>query len=182
MRAGLQKAESTIESLKQELQLTKDTVIEVQNKADLIQQYEFVVPGFSKLKNDKSKYSTPPIYSYPGGYKMVLEIFLAGHKTGAGSHISVSAFSQIGESDANLIFPAKYYITLQLLNQQDRRGQHHTKQLSCTPTSSKKGEFLGAVQQFISFDELERHESAYVKNDQLWFRITEIKVDTMKTI
>lgn len=118
------------------------------------------------------------MYSKPGGYKFVIEVSSAGTKTGAGSDISVRIFSRVGEYDAQLIFPAKMNITLQLLNQENKR-EAHTKMIACVYKASAMGEFLGSDQQFISLTELEKKAAFYLKNNQMWFRVTEVKIEAL---
>ena len=174
----LEQAENTIQELRQDLRQSKERCIEIQNISELVQQYEFVVPNFSRLKKEKINHTTPPMYSKPGGYKFIVEVSPAGTKTGAGSHVSVRVFTQSGEYDAQLTFPAKMNITLQLLNQENKR-EGHTKMIACMYKASAMGEFLGSDQQFISLAELDSKAAFYLKNDQMWFKVSEVIIETL---
>lgn len=170
-----------IEDLQDALEQTKQHASEVQNISELVQQYEFVVPEYSKLKKEKRPYHTPPMYSYPGGYKFGIEVLPYGVTTGLGSHVSVRVFNQIGEYDEHLPYPVNVTITLQLLNQKNKREGYHEKQLHLTWTKKDlSGQYLGSDPQFIGHGEMERKASLYIQNDKLWFRITEIKIEVMK--
>ncbi len=152
----------------------------VQNVNDMIQQYEFLVPEYSRLKRDNVEYTTPPMYTGPGGYKFVIKVMVGGTKTGLGSHVSISGYSQVGEHDANLTFPVKnMLVTLQLLNQHDKTDNHETI-VHMGYARSKHGEFLGAEFQYISHRQLDQNAAIYLKHDKLWFRITHIKIETAR--
>ncbi len=162
-----------------QLELAQRTLA-LQNVSDMVQQYEFLVPEYSKLKRDKMEYTSPPMYTWPGGYKFVIKVVVGGMKTGLGSHISISGYSQVGEYDANLIFPVKnMLLTLQLLNQQNKQESHEIVVPMNYPRS-KHGEFLGADFQYMSHQHLEQNAAIYLKNDKLWFRVTHIKVETAR--
>lgn len=149
----------------------------LQNVSDMVQQYEFLVPEYSKLKRDNIEYTTPPMYTWPGGYKFVIKVVAGGIKMGLGSHVSISGYSQVGEYDANLPFPVKnMLVTLQLLNQQNKTENHEIV-VNLSYPRSKHGEFLGAEFQYISHRQLEQNAAIYLKNDKLWFRVTQIKIE-----
>ncbi len=163
----------------QQLQLDLEKrSLAIQNVSDMVQQYEFLVPEYSRLKRDRAEYITPPIYSKPGGYKFVIKVLVVGSRTGLGSHVSIQGLSQLGEYDANLSYPVNNMsVTLQILNQQNKK-ESYEKQVHFTYTRSNNGETLGSDFQFISHQQLEENAAIYLKNDTLWFRITKIQIET----
>ena len=110
---------------------------------------------------------------------MKLQLFPNGCGSGNGTHVSVAVYSLKGDHDAELKIPAKFLITLQLLNQH-RDQDHHTRDIQCgIKTREDIGNFSGSDLTFIPHDDLEWNrakQTQYLKNDCLKFRITKIVI------
>ena len=134
--------------------------------------YEITLTDYQVIKDQPSSYSSPPMYTHSGGYKFDVTIWPCGWESGRGTHVSVTIDSI--EQDTELAYPAKFIITLELLNQH-RDGNHYTKELEWTV--NKPGDSEGSDNQFISHDDLKYNfekQTQYLRNDCLKFRVTKI--------
>ena len=76
----------------------------------------FELKQYTLHKHQNDKYSSPPFYTHPGGYKMCFSIHCNGIEKGMGSHLSADARLMAGENDNDLKWPFQGQITLQLVN------------------------------------------------------------------
>ena len=77
--------------------------------------FHFTMSDFNHLKTRKTSWYSPPMYTHLHGYKFYIKVYM--------SDLSVGLYSMPGKDDATLQWPAKFTITLQLLNQ--HRNQDH---------------------------------------------------------
>ena len=117
------------------------------------------------------------INTHPRGYKFKLKLY---SNFGASKYLAVDVYSIRGDHDDKLKFPAKFTITLELLNQH-RDQDHYSKELECTLTREKVASFerICRLHKFISHADLQWNPSKrtqYLKNDCLKFRLTRIKL------
>ena len=119
------------------------------------------------------------MYTHPHGYKFCILAWSGGEGGGWGTHVSVRFYSMPGEFDATLQWPAKFTITLQLLNQ--HRDQDHitvTKQFQWTKPEGETQHIDNFSVTFIAHADLElnaQKQTQYLKDDCLHFRITKIE-------
>ena len=85
---------------------------------------EFIISDFSKKKEADEKWISPPFYTHNRGYKSHLEVYLNGHGTGSGSHLSVYARLLRGEYDDELGWPFEGDIRVELLNWREDKNYH----------------------------------------------------------
>ena len=137
--------------------------------------YYCTVSNYQEEKARDGVIHSLPMYTHPGGYKFKLQLYPYGN----GTHVSVGVYSLKGVHDAMLKFPAKFTITVQLLNQH-RNQDHHTRDIQCgIKTREMIGNFLGSGLTFIPHAALEWNrdkQTQYLKDDCLSFRITKIVV------
>ena len=92
--------------------------------------------------------------------------------------MSVFVYSFKGDHDDKLKFPARFTITLELLNQH-RDQDHHRRDIQCEVTRESIGNFssIGRDYRLISHVDLKwnaRKQTQYLKSDCIRFRITGI--------
>ena len=109
-------------------------------------------------------------------------LYLNGLANSLNTHVAVLVCTEPSDHDHKLKFPARFTITLELLNQH-RDQDHYKKKIQCNMTrenisSNECGdEQIGCNYKFISHADLEWNEdkqTQYLKNDCLKFRITKI--------
>ena len=144
-------------------------------------------PYYSTLSNCRQEKArngyihSPPMYTHPGGCKFTLKLFPNGRGCGpgAGAHVTVFVYSLKSDHDAELKFPVKFTITVQLLNQH-RDQDHHTRDIQCEmKTTELIGNYIGGDFTFIPHADLEWNrdkQTQYLKDDCLRFRITKIVI------
>ena len=147
-----------------------------------IPPYDITFSNYQQEKARNGSIYSPPMYTHPGGYKFRLGLWPNGGGNGKGTHVSVYVFSLKSDHDAELKFPVKFTITLQLLNQH-RDQDHHTRDIQC---EIKTREMIGSVfwnvgadYTFIPYAALEWNrgkQNQYLKDDCLRIRITKIVV------
>ena len=134
-----------------------------------IPPYYITVPDYQE-----TYIHSPPMYTYPGGYKFRLELYPNGWDRGEGTHVSVYVYARKGDYDSNLKIPAKFTLTVELLNQ--HRDQHHwAKEIECEVTGHMAE--VGRNTKFLPHADLEwnqNKQTQYLKNNCLKFRITKI--------
>ena len=170
-----------IKKLEDQLQTNGQVIEQQQQTIRQICSGEFGVPPhditLSNYRQEKARgdcIDSPPMYTHPGGYKFKL---LLWPNSGTGTHVSVYVHSLRSDHNATLKFPAKFIITLQLLNQH-RDQDHHMRDIQCEiKTSEKIGIRVGTGWKFIPHTHLEWNrakQTQYLKDDCLRFRITKI--------
>ena len=142
----------------------------------------FKMSGYSQLKEIKGTWRSPCFYTHEGGYKMTLHVYC-----GSCDANSLALFIQIVSSpnDDKLLWPFVGSITIEILDQQyDFRHHKNTLHWRGTAPSSQKPlegrENTGhGISRFITYSDLERggHVYQYLKNDCVYFRISEASAD-----
>ena len=172
-------------TLEDQLQ-TNGQVIEQQQQASSqlrrdvgVPPYDITFSNYQQAKATDGAIYSPPMYTHPGGYKFKLRLCPNGRVTGRGTHVSVFVRSHKSDYDAEIKFPVKFTITLQLLNQH-RDQDHHTRDIQCEiKTRDKIGNFISSDYNFIPHADLEWNrgkQTQYLKDDCFKFRITKIIV------
>ena len=137
--------------------------------------YSITLYNYQKIKSSNKCVDSQAMYSHPGGYRFTLRIHPCGLHGYRGTHLSVELFSVKGDFDNNLLFPAKFTITLQLYNQyQDQ--DHYMADIGC---HGREKTLLAVTSHLISNADLEwnpQKKTQYLKEDRLIFRITKITV------
>ena len=124
---------------------------------------------FEAVKESNGHIESNPMYTHPGGYKFFLRILPNGAGSGTATHVSVQVFSLKGDHDDTLTFPAKFYITVELMDQ-NRDQYHYSKDIHCTVIFEKRdGWYIGCDNEYIALTEL-----THTKNDCLKFKITKL--------
>ena len=174
-----------IKKLEDQLQ-TNGQVIEQQQRAISqlcrevgIPPYDITFSDYQQEKASNGYISSPPMYTHPGGYKFTLILWPNGpvSRSGWGTHVSGNVYSLKGDHDTTLKFPAKFTITLQLLNQH-RNQNHYTRDIQCEiKTRADIGNYIGTDFTFIPHAALKWNrdkQTQYLKDNCLRFKITKI--------
>ena len=77
----------------------------------------FIVSELQKNKEYGSFCQSPDMYTHSCGYKFFINVAPYGWGEGVGTHVAVWLWAVPGEFDEQLPWPAKFTITVQLLNQ-----------------------------------------------------------------
>ena len=175
-----EKLEQELKKQSKEIQSQRDMLTILQQENKELYFHTGLLPYYITLSNyQKKKNIVSSMYTHPEGYRFKLKLFPNGANHGAGSEVSVAVYSLISDHDDELKFPAKFTITLQLLNQH-RDQDHHTRDIQCeikTRGDIGSGVPIGNDWTFIPHADLKlNHEkhTKYLKDDQLKFRITKI--------
>jgi len=168
-----------IEKLEKQLK-EKEKELEQLNMKLGMPPFTFTMSNFNQLKAKKTTWYSPPLYTHTHGYKFCTRVLPYGaYPDGYGTHVSVWLYSMSGEFDATLQWPAKFTITLQLLNQ--HRDKDHitvTKQFQWKKPGSERESAGPFTTRLIAHTDLElnaQKQTQYLKDDRLRFRITKIE-------
>ena len=144
-----------------------------------IPPYYITLCNFQDTKEKNGHITIPPMYTHSDGYKFYLSLRPNGPllSDGRGTHVAVYVYSLIGDHDDKLKFPARFTITLELLNQH-RDQDHYSRDIQCEMTrgSISSG---SSNKKYISHADLEWNadkQTHYLKNDCLKFRVMKIVV------
>ena len=136
--------------------------------------------NFNPLKTDYAYWYSSPTYTHTYGYKFSIMVRPSGSFSGGWhTHVSVGLNAISGEFDATLQWPAKFTITLQLLNQ--HRDQDHitvTKWFQWSKSESEKMSVAWFTFNLIAHTDLElnaQKQTQYLKDNCLHFCITKIQ-------
>ena len=137
--------------------------------------------NFNQLKTKNTYWYSTRMYTHTHGYKFCIRVWPNGVGSSVtGTRVGVSLFSMSGEFDATLQWPAKFTITLQLLNQ--HRDQDHITVTELFQWNKPVRERVGVdwfTTKLIAHADLElnaQKQTQYLKDDCLRFCITKIEV------
>ena len=170
-----------IKELKRHLEYTKVKLLPLTNQLRSSPDVcRFSPPYHTTItRNPKVDYSlSPPLHTHPGGYTFRLLVWSNGALGGRGTHVSEAVCPYNGDNDGSLAFPARFIITLELLNQH-RDQDHHRRDIRCVVTrqSIENTSAAGANWEFFSQARLkwnERNQTQYLKKNCLKFKISKI--------
>ena len=131
-------------------------------------------PGGAKL----GFIDTSPLLTHPGGYKFRISLYPKGSSIGFETHVSIKVFALKGDFDDMLKFPARFTISLELLNQH-RDQDHYRRDIHCKVTREILGTFstAGHDWEFIPLTSLDWNKDKqieYFKNGCFKFRVLKI--------
>ena len=158
------------------LQVAVDTIVAMQDH-NTPTVHVFKMPNVESYRKSHERWSGPPFYSHPGGYKLHLRVHI--NKNG-NDKVAVYIALMRGRNDDNLIWPFRAEINIVLLNQLADTN-HHSYQLDYSGdecncyNSVQSGECVGwGTSNFISYSKLQ-HDGVfprYLKDDSLYFRVS----------
>jgi len=137
----------------------------------------------ARIGKTMSLYS-PPFYTSTHGYRLCLRAYLYGDGSGKGTHISLFIVLMKSEYDDILSWPFRHRVTLSLINQNNPLSAEAAimRKFVPNPESSsfqKPKDTFNIASGFPEFAELHiLNDSAFVKNDTIYFRV---KLDPPET-
>ena len=90
--------------------------LEIHSPPAPVPPFYFLVHDYTHYKENHLALFSPPFYSYPGGYKMRLEVVPGGYSDGHDTHLSVYVTILRGEYDDKLQWPFKGVIVVEMYN------------------------------------------------------------------
>ena len=180
--------ERKVSSMEHELALKGITMVEQQEKLDVVEQASFngvliwAIDDFMKKRHDAITGKRVSLYSsvfYLGrhGYKLRVRIYLNGDGLGKGTHVSLFFVVCKGRYDALLSWPFKQKVTMMILDQDNI--EHVVDSFRPDPQSSSfqkpKNEMnvASGCPLFMSLANLDTR--SYVRDDTMFVKVT---VDT----
>ena len=149
----------------------------VQNRL-LLNSKVVKLSDFKNKKLSNKRWSSPPFYTSPGGYKMMLSVYANGNIGSVnGRFVSCYIYLVTGEYDDNLEWPFQGDVKIELLNQlEDNNHKAETiKYDESTPSNCKRTGRGWGCHEFVPHSELGHNTDTnccYLLNDCLHFRIT----------
>ena len=146
-----------------------------------IPPFEFTLFDYKEKKERKDTVYSPPWYTHPGGYKLQIKLWPMGLADASDTHLTLCFYLLKGQNDSMIKFPARFTITLELLNQH-RDQDHYTKKLTSSAIGKEKitsGAPIIADFKFIPNVNLtwnEHMQTQFLKHNCLIFRISNIVV------
>ena len=169
-------ASDTCSTLRKELAETKNAL-----ESKRVPPITYKLSNYSQLKETKGTWKSTCFYTHEGGYKMILRVH-AGYR----GEDYLAAYIRIvsGPNDDKLVWPFAGSVKMEILNQCCDYG-HHSRTLCLKGTPDEfpltKKPIEGTENcgqgypKFISYTDLENESAlqAYLKNDCVYFRISE---------
>ena len=145
--------------------------------------FYFAIYNIMHLKSTNQRWFSDPFYSHPGGYKMVIEVYPNGYKSGTGTHMSMFVRLQRGEFDDQLQWPFNGEITVEMYNRSlERWSKQKVIELNVRTTGdhnvSKPRRFRNAsygYPEYISHTELQSHYHNH-EGDSVSMRVVTVKL------
>ena len=130
------------EFMKEHLQMAVKRVDSLQMKCSVISSSEvFKVNDFVCKQCCNEVWHSPPFYSSPGGYKMILSVYANGKDSAKGTYISCYTSFVPGEYDDTLEWPFQGKVKLTLLNQ-TKKVNHRTVFITYNSFTPEECKFL----------------------------------------
>ena len=135
----------------------------------------FTMMGFTKAKIESSAWTSPAMYTHPGGYKFCFTIMANGIGAGHGKAVCVALCATPGDFDSHLKWPVKVKIMLELIKQhggynlvtQRDEVRWHKCGVSTLVVSLGNHNYSG-LYHLVNHSEL----GNYLVNDTLHFRVS----------
>ena len=165
------------------------TITQIAPKPVFIPPPEVVMNNFEKIKNDGTRWYSPPFYTHVGGYKMCLAVDANGWGVGEGTHVGVAVHMMKGKFDSHLKWAFTGKITVQLVNQK-QGGENTEEQVTMSNSNDEiyqrmtEGDIAKTGRgkpRFISHTDLYNPDEGkeYLTNDTLIFKVTKVTVTSV---
>ena len=148
---------------------------------------EFPLSDFERQKKQNDWSHSPAFYTHPRGYRMCLRVHPNGNGDGLGTHVSIFTCIMRGPFDADLKWPFRGDITIQIVNQagednHQERVIHYTDQTSDDTagrvTDREISDGLG-FHKFLPHSSLgykAASSTQYLRGDSFQIRISKVKL------
>ena len=174
-------ANDTCSTLRKELAETKTAL-----ESKRVPPVTYMMSNYLQLKETQGDWKSPCFYTHEGGYKMILHVYAGYHDEDC---LAVFIHIVSGPNDDKLVWPFAGSVKMEILNQH-RDHRHHSLTLHWNGAAN---EFRSAKKpakgrentgrgypNFISHTDLENESTShtYLKNDCIYFRISEASAAT----
>ena len=151
-------------------------------------------PNFKQHLRENREWYSPPFYSHIGGYKMCLGVDANGFSDSTGTHVGVAIYMLKGEFDAQLQWPFKGVVTIELVNQKEQgknyvidiveESSHLERDYDDIFSKLTRGERSRegwGFTEFMSHRDLykPRDGREFLRNDSLQLRVTKVVISSV---
>ena len=144
---------------------------------------EFTLSDFDWQKKHSNLWYSPAFYTHPRGYRMCLLMYPNGRADGLGTHVSIFTCIKRGPFDADLKWPFRGDVTIQIVNQagEDNHQERVIPYTDQTPDSSagrvtdKERSVAWGFDDFLPHSSLGYNaakKTQYLRGDSLRIRIS----------
>ena len=163
-----------VDRVSKEVKTVRLQVTEIHGKvAVVIPPVEYTICNFSALKAQDREWRSPPFYTYHGGYKMCIEVWPNGVRSGRGSHVSIRFYKMQDANTESLKWSATLPVTIHLLNQTTGQWERKYTNNFLRSKPSRDIEESSSHNSYLPHSEL----APYVKDDCLCIRVTSFTVE-----
>ena len=158
------------------VQALKDTISDLKKKLnDKVlkkgESFTFKLTEYSAKKENDETYLSNSFYTFPGGYRMCIEVVPNGDDDdGGGTHVAVYAKILKGSFDDDLNWPFLGSVTVELLNQRFDRN-HFCETLHLDEACNIRPGNAWGFSKFASHSSLNSTSAHYLNGDALYFRV-----------
>ena len=149
---------------------------------------EFTLSDFEWQKKWNGRWYSPAFYTHPQGYRMCLLVYPNGRADGLGTHVSLFTYILQGPFDADLKWPFRGDVTIQIVNQAgEDNHQEMTNEYTDQISDSIAGRVTNKVRslgwgsfQFLPHSSLSYNATTntqYLRGDSLQIRISKVKIE-----
>ena len=149
---------------------------------------EFTLSDFEWQKKQNDVWHSPAFYTHPQGYRMCLRVYPNGYGDGLGTHVTIFTCIMRGPFDADLKWPFRGDVTIQIVNQAgDNNHQERvipytdqTPDSSAGRVTDKERSVAWGFHQFLPHSSLGYNaakKTQYLRGDSLQIRISKVKLN-----
>ena len=148
---------------------------------------EFTLSDFERQKKQNDWWYSPAFYTHPRGYRMCLLVYPNGTGDGLGTHVTIYTCIMRGPFDADLKWPFRGDVTIQIVNQagEDNHQERVIPYTDQTPDSSagrvtdKERSDGWGFNTFLPHSSLDYNaamKTQYLRGDSLRIRISKVEL------
>ena len=173
---------NVVQSLSQSLDEVRDELKKARSQLESrrVVPVTFKMSDYREKKRWHSTWTSPPFFTHASGYKMRLTVTVSS--TGTAGYLS--AYLQIvpSSNDDELVWPFSGCVTVEILNQDQENGKFSKRITwpSSLPESARRPNIFENARigrpNFISHTILENDSSGYLKDNCVYFRISNVQV------
>ena len=149
--------------------------------------FEFTMTKFEKHKRASDEWFSPPFYTHTHGYRMCINVDANGCGLGKGTHVSIFTCIMRGPFDADLKWPFRGDVTIQIVNQagednHQERVIHYTDQtpdVAAGRVTDKERSVARGIFEFLPHSSLGYNAASntqYLRGDSLRIRISKVEL------
>ena len=144
--------------------------------------------GYKEKKTKSTVWYSEPFFTYPGGYKMCLQVFANGFRPAEGQHLSAYTCLLVGEMDDILKWPLLGSVMIRLMNQVEDANHvtftavyHDATDKACAqvlpPKRRNGGRGRARILELSSLADPAKPSIRYLQDNCLYFKIDAAEVN-----